>query len=106
MPLPQKNNQKISLDEASKLTAAYRSTLQKPDDVLGGLVWKDELQKLLEQPGCVAMRYYYALKDEEPVLVLVGVDGNGNDITGSGSVILEWIDRCPPYCPAPNSLNS
>jgi hypothetical protein len=104
MPLPQKNNQIISLDEASRLTNKYRVQAAK-DAIKGGLFWKDYVQKLLDQPGCVAMRYYHAQDDKgNPAIVLVGVDMGGKDITGG--VMLEFSPFCPPICDAPNALNS
>lgn len=104
MALPQKNNQIISLDEASKLTNKYRAQAAK-DAIKGGLFWKDYVQKLLDQPGCVALRYYHA-QDEKgsPLIVLVGVDGDGNDI--ASGVLLEFGNLCPPICGIANQLNS
>ncbi len=104
MALPQKNNQIISLDEASKLTNKYRVQAGK-DAIKGGLFWKDYVQKLLDQPGCVALRYYHAQDDKgNPVIVLVGVDGDGNDMMGG--VLLELGFLCPPICGIANQLNS
>ncbi|MDI6765385.1 MAG: hypothetical protein QME52_00930 [Bacteroidota bacterium] len=104
MPLPQKNNQIISLDEASKLTSKYRAE-SKTDAIKGGLFWKEYLQKLLDQPGCVAMRYYYAVdNDGKNTIVLTGVNSNGDDITEG--VLLELAPWCPPWCPSNKDLIS
>lgn len=104
MALPPKNNQIISLDEASKLTSKYREQAET-DAIKGGLFWKEYVQKLLEQPGCVAMRYYHAIDDKgNPAIVLVGVNNEGEDITGG--VLLEIGMVCPPWCPSSNKLNS
>ena len=104
MALPQKNNQIISLDEASKLTNKYRGQAAK-DAIKGGLFWKDYVQKLLDQPGCVALRYYHAQDDKgNPVIVLVGVDDKGDDMTEG--VLLEFGWWCPPICGSSNILNS
>jgi len=103
MALPQKNNQIISLDEASKLTNKYRDQAAK-DAIKGGLFWKDYVQKLLDQPDCVAMRYYHAQDDKgNPIIVLVGVDSAGNDI--SDGVLLELSPWCPPFCDLSSKLN-
>ena len=105
MPLPAKNNQIIALGDASKLTQIFRQQQTKPDAVKGGLFWKEFIQKILDQAGCVAIRYYYAQQDDgTPALVLVGVDANGNDVTGG--VVLEFGHNCPPFCSAANTLNS
>jgi hypothetical protein len=104
MPLPPKNSQIISLDEASKLIGKFRAQA-KADAIKGGLFWKDYVQKLLDQPGCVAMRYYHAQDDKgNPIIVLVGVDGDGNDMTGG--IILELGPWCPPICDLSSKLNS
>lgn len=104
MPLPPKSNQIISLDEASKLTSKYREQA-KNGAIKGGLFWKEYLQKLLDQPGCVAMRYYHAIDDKgNPAIVLSGVNANGDDLTGGVLLELGWL--CPPICGINNQLNS
>ncbi|MBA4313143.1 MAG: hypothetical protein C0417_11000 [Chlorobiaceae bacterium] len=104
MALPPKYNQIISPVEASKLTGKYREQAEI-GAIKGGLFWKEYVQKLLDQPGCVALRYYYALDDKgNPTIVLVGVDGDGNDMTNG--IILEISPFCPPICSISNSLNT
>jgi len=104
MPLPEKNNQIITLDQASKYTSSYRAQA-KADAIKGGLFWKDYVQKLLDQPGCIAMRYYHAQDDKgNPIIVLVGVNGDGHDITDG--VLLEFGVLCPPWCWDTSPLNS
>jgi hypothetical protein len=102
--LPPKSNHLIGLIEASKMTHAYRAQAG-PDAIKGGLFWKEYVQKLLDQPDCAAMRYYYAIGDAgKPTIVLVGVDSNGSDITDG--IILELSPWCPPFCDNTNSLTS
>jgi len=104
MPLPNQNNQIITLDEASKLTKRYREKI-KQGEALGGLFWKNGLEKLLSQSNCVAMRYYYGINDDgKPVIILVGVNDSGDDIIDG--VLLEIGPLCPPFCPSMNKLNS
>jgi len=39
------------------------------------------IEKILAQPGCVGMRFYYGLNEEgQKTLVYVGMDANGKDI--------------------------
>ncbi len=103
MALPPKNSQIISLDEASKLTSRYREQ-GKPDAIKGGLFWKEYVQKLLDQPSCVAMRYYHAVDEKGyPTIILVGIDGSGEDLTGG--IILELAPFCPPWCPTKELLS-
>jgi len=104
MALPEKNNQVITLVAASKYTRNFR---QRADAgaIKAGLFWKEYVQKLLDQPNCVAMRYYHAVDEKDyPVIVLIGVDSDGNDITNG--TILEIGLPCPPFCSNINQLNS
>ena len=94
----------ISLEDASKLTENYRKTAGT-GAVLGGYFSKTVLNKMLTQEGCIGIRYYYGRTDgDKPTLVLVGVDSDGNDITGGD--LAEYSVDCPPYCPKENELNS
>ncbi len=67
---------------------------------------------LLGQPGCKALRIYYGMDAENKVhAVLVGVDGEDNDMLPptddeSGVEILENGARCPLVCPPNSVLNS
>ena len=104
MPLPEKNNQIITIDEATNYTSAYRKQ-SSPDAIRGGLFWKEFVQKLLDQPGCAAMRYYHGMNaDGKPVIVLVGVNNKGDDMTDG--ILLELSPLCPPICGSFNMLNS
>lgn len=123
--LPPKESQRIALADAVELTQRYRKAA--PASEHGGFFWATGLQELLSQPGCVGLRYYHGLSAEGLYrIVLVGVDGNGNDITkpagqtggtrkraksegttmalavtaaGAGqAVLLDHHWPCPPYC--------
>ena len=103
MKLPPRYNHSITLAEASVLTRSFRgqATIDSPK---GGMFWSDDVKRMLEQPGCVAMRYYYGREDDgTPVLILVGVDAQGKDMTTG--VLLQFSMPCPPWCDAPNGLN-
>ncbi len=85
------------------LTERYRSRTGI-GAVKGGLFWKDGIERLLQQEGCVAMRYYYAQnEDGKPTLVLVGVDKEGHDMLSGVLLDLSW--PCPPICDGPHPLN-
>lgn len=94
----------ISLTEASELTANYRNA-QTDDYIRAEFFGKNAILDLLNQDNCIGMRIYYGL-DNNGVkkLVLVGVDGNGNDL--DSGVILDKGFPCPTYCSSSNSLNS
>lgn len=102
MPLPEKQNQTISVTDAAKLTARYRSNVAL-GAVKGGAIWKENIEKILNQAGCVALRCYFGGKaDNSSVIVFVGVDKNGDDLI-DGVLIEDWFP-CPPYCSTTNSL--
>ncbi len=102
MPLPEKQNQTISLAEASKLTAKYRST--SPTSSKAQMFWKNEVQKILDQQSCVSLRCYFGTKDDgTPCLILVGADADGNDLE-SGPLVEDGLP-CPPFCPSSSSLS-
>ncbi|MFM7770628.1 MAG: hypothetical protein ACKO8Q_08730 [Bacteroidota bacterium] len=68
----------------------------------------DDVRLLLSQPDCVGFRVLYGMDSELKVhSILVGVDGNGNDIViknlESGvkeeeGYVIEDANRCPPSC--------
>ncbi|MFN3444881.1 MAG: hypothetical protein ACK44D_04005 [Bacteroidia bacterium] len=94
----------ISLAEASELTANYRNA-QTDDYIKAEYFGKNAVLDLLDQDACVGMRIYYG-QDTSGVkkLVLVGVDGSGDDLVSG--VILEYGIPCPTSCSASNTLNS
>ena len=95
-------DQFISLDEAVKLTANFRAAAG-PSAIKGGYFKKETIQAILDQPGCVGLRYYYGQKEDgTPVLILVGVDKNGNDLTDG--LLAEFSTPCPPFCPENSPL--
>ncbi len=91
----------ISLAEAAQMTAAYRLD-KAPDERLGGYFSRTAIEDILDQEDAVGIRYYYGLDEGgERVLVLVGADQNGNDLTAGA--IREKSFPCPPWCADVNS---
>ena len=69
------------------------------DGAFGGAFKKADVAKLLSQANCAYLRIYHGRHaDGTPALVLVGVDGNRNDMTEG--VVLDNHFPCPPWCPA------
>ena len=69
------------------------------------------LNNVLNQKGCVGIRFYYGMDDNNlVVLVATGVDQEGNDLDlaigqVSDPTLLQTAQRCPINCPAPSQIN-
>ena len=116
--LPPRESQRITLDEAVALTQRYRKAA--PASEHAGFFWAEGIKAILEQAGCVGLRYYHGLTAEGTYSpVIVGVDEKGNDITaiakprraagaaaaGAGdAVLLDNHYPCPPFCPTGSPL--
>lgn len=93
----------ITLAAGSKMTKSFRTNY--PNATKAVYYTSDVYEDLLAQTGCVGIRIYNALDDDDNLTnVLVGVDKDGNDMT-SGKVYDRAL-RCPNYCSSLNSLNS
>lgn len=100
------NDHDISWEDATAMTRRYREN-SPPGSRIGVAMNKEAVKALLEQPGCAGIRFYFALtEDFLPDLVLVGMDGNGNDLTGITNFCANHGKGCPEYCSTPNPLNS
>ena len=94
--------QMITLAEGAELTARHR--MKYPNATKGVAYGSELIQQLLDNPGCVGVRMYFAQEsDGSQTLVVVGVDETGNDLL---SLILDSGIRCPPTCGDSNALNS
>lgn len=92
----------ISLEKASEMTSRYRG--QNPDTTIAHFFGKDIINRLLHQEGCVGIRMYYGIDEEnEKQIILVGTDEHQNDIT---ELVADISFRCPPMCSSANALNS
>ena len=101
MALPPKKDHRISLAEAAELTRKHRK--DHPQANHGGFFHRDAFEALLKQAGCAGIRVYHGKgPGGESHLVLVGVDGNGDDMTGEA--IMEREYPCPPYCSTSSDL--
>lgn len=94
----------VSLSAAAQLTRRYRRSAGE-GAVIGGYFGKAALEKLLGQPECIGVRYYFGREDGgKPVIVLLGVDHAGRDLLEG--VLLDLSMLCPPFCADLNLLNS
>jgi hypothetical protein len=111
------------LTQASQWTRNYRN--QNPGAIKGHSIKKEQLDAILDQPGCEGIRMYYGLDDtSNRKLVMVGIDADQNDIISTTTAALRTASSdvespepasisvatefppCPPYCSLENSLNS
>lgn len=102
-PLPPKN-QKITVETAQKYIANFKkSSAATIIKISGGALLRGVLDSILAQKGCVALRMYYAQKDDASfTLVCVGVNAAGDDM--ADGIIAEDLWPCPPYCDATKTL--
>lgn len=99
MALPSPQGHRIPLTEAVEQTKRHRSSM-----TIGGMFLRPELDELLAQPGCSALRFYYGRdKEGQDTLILVGVDKDGNDMVNG--MLLDFHFPCPPVCADKNALN-
>ncbi len=95
--------QAISLTDAIALTGNYRKTAA-PGGVLGECFGRDAILSILNQPGAAGIRIYYGRKsDGTPALVLVGINGTYQDMTGGTLIERGW--PCPPVCDSTGHLS-
>lgn len=103
MPLPEKHDHRISLPDAVALAKQHRT--DHPGEPKAHFFWREAFDRLLAQPGVSGIRIYRGKgKGGARHLVMVAVDGNGEDITASGE-IMELDMPCPPFCSATSPLH-
>ena len=90
---------RISINTGRELIERRRRAAQ----VSGGAFKRADVERLLQQTGCVGMRIYYGMHaDGQPCFVLVGVDQYGEELLDGE--LLEQNYPCPPFCPVGPSL--
>ncbi len=93
----------ISLQEASELTARYQENLPTGQPK-GGFFGKQAVQRLLDHPECVGLRFFFgAHKDGKRAVVGLCVDKFGAEMFYGPAVDLSIV--CPPICSSVNLLN-
>lgn len=89
------------LNTAAAWTANYRKS--NPEGIKAHFFGNKIINKILQQPGCVGIRCYYALDDKGvQQMIIVGADRDENDMYNG--VIAEVSFPCPPYCPNSSPL--
>jgi hypothetical protein len=112
-------SQFISLEDAVDMTTLYR---QDKETILSSTYQnhnilpkcetfeRDYFDDVLAQSGCVGIRIYYGMDENNKVhAIVVGVNGDDEDIifpNTDNSLIIEEAKRCPDDCPPSSDLNS
>lgn len=95
----------IDKNIAAEWTRNYREAM--PAGLQGHSFGREVLTKLLNQEGCMGIRFYYGLRDGGVQLLLaVGADQEENDQLDPTHHVVDDGKNCPPYCSQPNILNS
>lgn len=69
----------------------------------GGHFPREVIDRILAQPGCSGLRFYYGTKpDGTMTLVFVGIDDDERDMT-DGVLATDYFP-CPPFCDASSAL--
>ncbi|GAB3201409.1 hypothetical protein ABID22_004061 [Pontibacter aydingkolensis] len=95
----------IDRAEAAKWTANYRNAVASENGaaVKAHFYGREILQKLLDQPGAMGIRMYYARDGKsKKQLVLVAADADGNDME---DLVVDGSMICPPDCSTGGDLN-
>ena len=94
----------VTLADASRWTANFRKA-NPSDEIIAQFFGKNQLLKILNQKGCVGIRFYYGIGDDGiKNIVAVGASSDQNDMVNG--IILEEAFACKPYCSKVNLLNS
>ena len=90
------NGSLISKENAKAMIQAYQDNAPT-DAIYAHLYDADLIQQLLNEEDTEGIRIYHGLDSEgKQRLILVCVDGNGNDLPDKD--ILEYATHCPPNC--------
>lgn len=105
MPFPPRQDHKISLAAAAALTKRYRDAVAKGAET-AQMFPREVFEQLLKNAKVRGIRVYYGRNEGAKLeMVVVGVDGDGNDMLSDGEI----FDRgfpCPPVCSGSGGLNS
>jgi hypothetical protein len=104
MALPEKRDHRIPLNDAVELARQHRK--DHPKEPKAHFFHREAFDALLKQPGAAGIRIYRGKgKGGEHHLVMVAVDGTGEDMT-TGATIMEQDLPCPPFCPPASPLSA
>ncbi len=85
----------IPLAQAIQWTTNFRTA--NPGKVKAHFFGSIIINDILAQPNCIGIRMYNALDDtNNPQIILVGVDANGDDMTSG--IVADLSEPCPIAC--------
>ncbi len=91
----------ISLQQAGEWTENWRNNY--PSESKAVFFGREALEDLLGQTGCMGIRIYFAINNNDTVTaVLVGADAHHDDIT---ELVFDAAVICPIICSKENALN-
>jgi hypothetical protein len=99
-----KRNHRVSHAVARRLRSRYiKKYADRPGELVTGAYNRKIFQQILDQQGCIGIRFYPGLNDKGLVtLLFCGIDRYGNDILAG--IIGDIPFTCPPMCSAPNGV--
>ena len=102
MEINENTGGEITLVEAQKYVGAFRT--KYPKEVKAFFIGKLNVKKILDQENCIGIRIYngYDSDADSLNLVLVGVDGEGRDMTDG--IIMDKMKPCPVGCDSTSAL--
>jgi hypothetical protein len=78
----------ISHESAHEMIRTWQNA--NPNENPAYYLGRNIIEKILAQPGCVGMRFYYGINEQgQKTLVYMGIDANGQDIVKS-TVVSEF----------------
>ena len=84
----------ITLSEGVAWTTKWRTDY--PEEVKAFKIDKAEIEQIMQDnPTAAGIRCYMGKKGDDPKLIIVAVDSDGNDILSS---LYDHADACPPAC--------
>ena len=71
--------EEIGLELGTQMVKSYQNA--NPTDVKWYMIGREIIEKILAQPGCVAIKFLNAINEVgQKTLVYIGIDQNGNSI--------------------------
>ena len=88
-----RENHSVTQAEIAVFTNAYREQYDDPSTP-GGVLGKAAASSLLDQPGAVGIRYYYARNESnnEPLLIFTAADRQRNDLLADERIFVSQLN--------------